>query len=174
MLPKDRVQGVGVGPYALLLRQVGINPRPKLRNGGWEVFIKQGTAQKWSKTSSSQQVVGDGSLGATVAWANQHMRSLKAKADEISKNSDGDATDEGEPQAIDVQDSVGEPGGNLQDDYDNADYGGELVVNSDHTVEEDENESDSILEDHEEPEPEATGTKRRRISCKGAGTTDPH
>ena len=61
--------------------KVGVHPRPKMKDGGWEVYIKHGNAQKWSKASCSKTKVGDGSLTATIEQANELMFEMKNNAD---------------------------------------------------------------------------------------------
>ena len=39
---------------------VQVNSRPKFKNGGWEVTIKNKTGQKWSKASHATSKAGDG------------------------------------------------------------------------------------------------------------------
>ena len=56
--------------------RVGVNPRPKYRNGGWEVSIKRNGSQTWSKGSNAQVKIGDGALASTIAFANDHMKTL--------------------------------------------------------------------------------------------------
>ena len=56
--------------------KVGIHPRPKMRDGGWEVYVKHTTGQKWSKASSATVKIGDGSLRATILHANEIMLEL--------------------------------------------------------------------------------------------------
>ena len=58
-----------------------MNARPKLNDGGWQVYIKHGNAQKWSKASCSKTKVGDGSLTATIEQANELMFEMKNNAD---------------------------------------------------------------------------------------------
>ena len=49
--------------------RVGINLRPKMGNGGWEVFIKCRKVQVWSITSAAKKPVGK-TLKDTVEYAN--------------------------------------------------------------------------------------------------------
>ena len=63
--------------------RVGINLRPKLAHGGWEVFIKYCKVQVWSITSAAKKPVGK-TLKETVKYAN-----LIAKA-RYSEERDGE------------------------------------------------------------------------------------
>ena len=69
-------------------RQVGISPRPRFEGGGWEVWINQGSRQKWSKASKALNNIGDGSLKETVEYANKHMKTLKEANDKLQQEQD--------------------------------------------------------------------------------------
>ena len=64
----------------------GLTAKPKLKAGGWEVYIKCGNAQPWSKSSCAKTEVGDGTLNATVELARNIMC-------ERARNNGGDGRD---------------------------------------------------------------------------------
>ena len=51
-----------------------VNSRPKFSNGGWEVYIKCTSNQKWSKASNSKDKISN--LKETMSFANKKMIEL--------------------------------------------------------------------------------------------------
>eukprot|EP00959_Pyramimonas_sp_CCMP1952_P133992 2802876-Pyramimonas_sp.AAC.1 len=77
-------------PVIIWFLKVGISPRPKI--SGWEVHIRHGTRQKWTKFSNNKNQVSDSLLG-TVLRANEVMEQLiKANEAPCGSESDGEAS----------------------------------------------------------------------------------
>ncbi|CAK0841529.1 unnamed protein product, partial [Prorocentrum cordatum] len=70
--------------------RVGINLRPELANGGWEVFIKDRSGQRFQRTSRQCEIGGEEGLRATVTEANNMMIKMAdaEKAAQMSKQLD--------------------------------------------------------------------------------------
>ena len=80
------------------LREVGVNPRPKFKHGGWEVIVRNGRNQVWSRPSSKEPAIGDGSIKACVEYANTVMRSMMSRSNEetVGKPEKDEELDPGE------------------------------------------------------------------------------
>ena len=77
IIQEARKQCIAAGEF-----KVGINNRPALPNGGWEVWVKCKSMQVWSIGSSNAHPVAD-TLEGTVVYANRvaksrHDNELKA------------------------------------------------------------------------------------------------
>ena len=85
--------------------EVGVNKRPKFKDGGWEVYLKFEGQQIWSRGSNKTPKVGDGSLKDCVEYANKYMAKIveaKKKGEDAARSDDEECAPKEVPTAEEV------------------------------------------------------------------------